>query len=578
MRIAQIFRFPIKGLPGEKIDSAAVSKGSGLEGDRRVAFGNGTIMHREDQWESCLSFTILKNNKSLQKWRVHSQPPLITMTAPVSTGAAPLRFDVNNQADMDAARAYLSKYLPPQGPIPRKLVSAPQGMFDSHLSGISIINPNTVAELSRVSGVHMDPRRYRGNLLIDGLPAYAEYGLIGKVLRIGNVRIAITKSIARCSATSVNPVSTEVDTNGPRLLATYFGHIHCGIYGTVLDSGVLETGAEIQIEDDSSGAEELVPSKVSPRFMTVLRNQDLGAGVFELLLEDPFGWIGEHYQAGMHLRVHLPGPLWRNYTITSVAGPRIGIDVRVQGEASTKIAQLNEGEQVLVSGPYGVLTSTKVLGACTAIVSAGIGITPALGLLGDASAANDSRKLRIIHVERGRASALYSRLEQMASELKSSICLNRIDTTEDRPGPAEIARHLQGCDSVVMCGPEKFTSMVFEACERAGIPASQIHREIFASPTTDLDRLFEDYPSAEVTCRDSRRSFTWSAKDGVLLEALEDQGVEPASLCRSGSCGECAVKLLRGRVSYPLEPSARVEQDQILTCMAVPAGDIELGA
>ena len=578
MRIAQIFRFPIKGLPGEEIHSATVSSGSGLEGDRRVAFGNGTITHREGEWESCLSFTILKNNKSLQKWQVQSQPPLITMTAPASTGASPLSFDVSSQADMEAAREYLSKYLPPQGPNPRKLVSAPQGMFDSRLSGISIINPTTVAELSRASGVHMDPRRYRGNLLIEGLPAFAEYGLIGKVLRIGDARIAITKSIARCSATSVNPESTEVDTNGPRLLATHFGHIHCGVYGTVLESGVLETGAEIQIEDDRSEAEKLVPSKVSPRYMTVLQNQELGAGVVELQLNDPFGWINEHYEAGMHMRVHLPGPLWRNYTITSLAGSKASIAVRVQGEASARIAQLKVGHQILVSGPYGVLTSAKVLGAHTAIVSAGIGITPALGLLGDAAVGNDSRKLRIIHVERGGASPLYSRLEQLASELKPSICMNRIDTSDGRPGPADIARLLQGYDSLVVCGPEEFTRVVFEASELAGIPASQIHRETFASPTIDLDRLFADYPSAEVTCRDSRMSFPWSAKDGALLEALEEQGVEPSSLCRAGSCGECAVKLLKGTVSYPLEPSARIEQDQILTCMAVPIGDIELEA
>ncbi len=479
---------------------------------------------------------------------------------------------------MDTARAYLSKHLPPQGPQPRKLVSAPQGMFDSRLSGISIINPNTVAELSRVSGVDMDPRRYRGNLLVEGLPAYAEYGLIGKVLRIGGTRIAITKSIARCSATSVNPDSTEVDTNGPRLLATYFGHIHCGVYGTVLESGLLETGAEIHIEDDSSEAEEFVPAKVSPRFMTVLRNQDLGAGVVELQLHDPFGWINEHYEAGMHLRLHLPDPLWRNYTITSVADQSISIAVRVQGEASAKIAQLHEGEQILASGPYGVLTSTKVLGNRTAIVSAGIGITPALGLLGDVASANDSQGLRIMHVERGGASALYSRLEQMAAELNASIGVNRIDTSNGRPEPAEIARQLHGCDSVVVCGPEEFTKLVFQACEQAGIPASQIHRETFASPTTDLEKLFENYPSAEVTCRGSQKTFTWSAKDGVLLEALEEQGIDPASLCRSGSCGECAVKLLKGKISYPLEPSARVEPDQILTCMAVPAGDVELEA
>ncbi|MGO3508831.1 MAG: MOSC domain-containing protein, partial [Glutamicibacter arilaitensis] len=75
MKIAQMFRFPIKGLPGEVVTSVDISKGKGLEGDRRVAFGNGTTELGNGEWESCLNFTILKNNKSLQKWEVHSKPP-----------------------------------------------------------------------------------------------------------------------------------------------------------------------------------------------------------------------------------------------------------------------------------------------------------------------------------------------------------------------------------------------------------------------------------------------------------------------------------------------------------------------
>lgn len=578
MKIAQMFRFPIKGLPGEVVTSVDISKGKGLEGDRRVAFGNGTTELGNGEWESCLNFTILKNNKSLQKWEVHSKPPLITMTAPATNCAQPLTFDVGNQRDLDEAGAYLSRFLPPQGPNPRKLVSAPQGMFDSRLSGVSIINPNTVAELSRVSGADMDPRRFRGNLLVEGLPAFAEYGLIGKVLRIGKARIAITKSIARCSATSVNPHTTEVDTNGPRLLATHFGHIHCGIYGTVLESGKLETGASIEIVGEATDAEDLVPVKLSPRFMTVVRKDNYDTGVAELLLQDPFKWMQKEYEPGMHLRIHLPDPLWRNYTITSVDDQGASIAVRIQGDASQKISQLNEGDQVLASGPYGVLTSAKVLGSRTAIVSAGIGITTTLGVLGDATAARSSQRLRIIHVERGRASTLYSRLEQVVDKLSTaSISMKRVDTTSVRPDAVEIARELGDSQSVVVCGPVEFTKMVFEACERAGIPTSMIHSEIFASPTTSLERLFENYPPAEVSCRDSNKKFTWSANAGVLLGALEEHGLEPASLCRSGSCGECAVKLLAGKVSYPLEPSARMEPGDVLTCMAVPAGDVELG-
>jgi ferredoxin len=61
-----------------------------------------------------------------------------------------------------------------------------------------------------------------------------------------------------------------------------------------------------------------------------------------------------------------------------------------------------------------------------------------------------------------------------------------------------------------------------------------------------------------------------------LLEALEQQGFEPHSHCRDGFCGACRCKLLKGSVSYTLEPIAFIHNGEILTCCAVPDNEIEL--
>lgn len=573
MRIGQIFRFPIKGLPGEALDVAAVQTGNGIEGDRCIAFGNGTVAHADGQWASCLSFTILKNDKSLQKWAVESQPPQIAVRAPE---ADRLVFNATTQDGRDAARTYLSKHLATQGPKPRKVVSAPQGMFDSKLSGLSIVNPNTVRELSRASGIELDPRRFRGNLLVEGLPAFAEFDLIGKILRVGQARIAITKSIARCSATSVNPETKEVDTNGPRLLATHFGHIHCGIYGTVLESGSLETGAEIVVEAGTEASATMVPIEASPRYMEVESVQDLGGSVTELRLVDPFGWMNAQDEPGAHLRVHFADPLWRNYTITGIDQQSVIIAVRAHGVVSQRLARLQSGERVLASGPYGALTAAHVLATRTALVTAGIGITPALGLLRDPKAAGAVEELNVVHVERGSESALYSRLCMAVEQLEAEATMKRFDTAEGRPSALQIAAQLRGCDSVIICGPPEFTAVAFEACQLAGISSTQIHCETFASPNADLEELIANFADARISCTASGVDFTWQSRDGLLLEALEDRGIQADYSCRAGSCGQCAVKLVDGHISYPLEPSARTAEDQILACSAVPAGDITL--
>ncbi|UUX57578.1 2Fe-2S iron-sulfur cluster-binding protein [Glutamicibacter halophytocola] len=576
MRIDQMFRFPIKGLPGEPITSAPVEVGRGILGDRSVAFSNGTVEVADGEWNSCLSFTILKNNKSLQKWSVKSEPPFITVSAPREADGDALTFDSSHVDGRRELREYLSVHLPTQGPYRRDVISTPNGMFDSQLSGISIINPNTVRQLSKAGGIDLDPRRYRGNILVEGLPAFAEFGLIGKVLRIGDARIAIIKSIERCSATSVNPETTEVDTNGPRLLATHFGHLHCGIYGTVLTSGPLDVGSGIEVEEMREEESHLVPAKRSPRFATVLSTTAHSPEIVELTLSDPFGWFSEHDEAGKYLRVHLPDPLWRNYTITSVNDGTVKIAIKVQGDVSRRLAKLQAGDELLVSGPYGTMNAPNVLRRRTALVTAGIGITPAIGLLRDPKAASLVGELRLLHVERGRPSQLSVQVRELSSLVDANAEYQRFDSSERRPTRHEIAGIVDGCDSIVICGPEGFTREVHDLCLEQGILPEKIHGETFVSPQTDLAKLFQGLPAASVRCQSSGTEFIWKPEDGVLLDSLEAEGLDAPSLCRAGSCGQCAVKLLKGSVTYPMEPSAAVPAGQILTCVSVPAENVEL--
>ncbi|UTT38319.1 2Fe-2S iron-sulfur cluster-binding protein [Glutamicibacter mishrai] len=576
MRIDQLFRFPVKGLPGESIESVPVHEDGGLLGDRSVAFSNGTVDVSDGEWSSCLSFTILKNDKSLQKWSVKSEPPMITVSAPGTPSNNSLTFDSSHPDGRIELREYLSAHLPTQGSHPRQVVSTPRGMFDSKLSGISLINPNTVKQLSNAGKIDLDPRRYRGNILLEGLPAFAEFGLIGKILRIGDVKIAITKSIERCSATSVNPETTEVDANGPRLLATHFGHLHCGIYGTVLTSGTLDVGSSIEVENMSADEKHLVPSKRSPRFATVLDAVHHRSEIVELTLSDPFNWFSDHDEAGKYLRVHFADPLWRNYTITSVANGAVKIAVRLQGAVSQRLAKLRAGDELLVSGPYGTTTAANVLLRKTAFVTAGIGITPVLGLLRDTENASLVDELHMLHVERGLPSELSDRAVQVSEPLSAKVVRHHFDSSIRRPTREEIASVVEACDSVVICGPEGFTRSVNDLCVALGIPPENIHSEMFASPQTDLSKLFKEFPATGVSCRESGTEFTWKPEDGVLLEALESAGVDAPSLCRAGTCGQCSVRLLKGSVSYPMEPSASVSAGQILTCVSVPAEPIEL--
>ena len=50
------------------------------------------------------------------------------------------------------------------------------------------------------------------------------------------------KKIVRCSATSVDPVTGEIDSDLPGDLFEQYNHMHCGLYVSIEQSGELKLG------------------------------------------------------------------------------------------------------------------------------------------------------------------------------------------------------------------------------------------------------------------------------------------------------------------------------------------------
>jgi len=68
------------------------------------------------------------------------------------------------------------------------------------------------------------------------------------------------------------------------------------------------------------------------------------------------------------------------------------------------------------------------------------------------------------------------------------------------------------------------------------------------------------------------------AWDGTstLLDCALSHGLKPRYGCRSGVCGTCACRLLKGKVSYVQTPAASTTNDTILLCSARPESDVTL--
>jgi ferredoxin len=73
-----------------------------------------------------------------------------------------------------------------------------------------------------------------------------------------------------------------------------------------------------------------------------------------------------------------------------------------------------------------------------------------------------------------------------------------------------------------------------------------------------------------------------SVEEGqTLLEAAEDVGVEIPFDCRSGICGQCKTKLLRGRVVMDVQDALTADDRKnrlVLACQARPVRDVVVDA
>ena len=133
-----------------------------------------------------------------------------------------------------------------------------------------------------------------------------------------------------------------------------------------------------------------------------------------------------------------------------------------------------------------------------------------------------------------------------------------------------------------LCGPQAMYDFCIPQLERLGIPKRKIRKEVYGPPA-DITRS----PNWPVEVK-ADQVFTVKIKDGPVIEAragqslisaLERQGVVVPSLCRSGECSMCRVKIVSGKVFEP--PGVPVRRSDRRygyshACVAYPLEDLEI--
>jgi uncharacterized protein len=246
IRIASLQRYPVKGLSPEHLPSAALTKGGYFPGDRLFAVENGPAGFDPDnpEHQPKIKFLMLMRNESLARLKTRYLDSITTLFIEEG-GREVARGDLSTREGRLSIEAFFRRYMPKELRGPPKVLSAPEGFrfTDSRRGYVSLINLASVRELENVVGAPVDPLRFRGNIHLEGLGPWEEFGLVGQVLSTrSGVRLKVTKRIERCAATNVDPATGIRDLEIPKTLMRSYGHFDCGIYAEVLTGGSVTEG------------------------------------------------------------------------------------------------------------------------------------------------------------------------------------------------------------------------------------------------------------------------------------------------------------------------------------------------
>ena len=252
--INSLTRFPVKGLSGQLLNSVSLQAGQGFPGDRQFGFArpNSGFDPLNPKPLPKAKFYMLARNASLALLNTayDDNTGKLSMSSTQSKG----EFDINTDSGKKDASRFLKSYLSlSDDETPQLYAASPHRFTDASvdsidmMNAVSIINMESVRAFSEAIGHKVDPRRFRGNIILSDLQAFEELDLVGQQISVGKVRLKIVQRTRRCPATEVNLETGERDIKTPRLLREKYGHMDMGVYAEVVEGGLIKKGDLVEL-------------------------------------------------------------------------------------------------------------------------------------------------------------------------------------------------------------------------------------------------------------------------------------------------------------------------------------------
>ena len=235
--VVRLFRYPVKGLSPEPMEAMALTRAHGIERDRSFALALGTTEFdpARPQPLAKTNFLMLARNEILARLqtRLDQDHRLIVRL----DGRIVAEGMLDDAAGRTAIEDFFTAFVGDAARGRVRVVSAPGHRFTDigapvpgFMDCVSLINLASLRALEAAMSRRLDPLRFRANIYVDGLPAWAEFDRLGTSLTVGGAECQVVRRTRRCPATNVDLATAQRDADVPKSLRDAFGHADLGVY------------------------------------------------------------------------------------------------------------------------------------------------------------------------------------------------------------------------------------------------------------------------------------------------------------------------------------------------------------
>jgi len=234
-RVRELVRYPVKSMAGVPADSVFLGW-HGLDGDRRFAFR---------RLEDAGGFPWLSASRLPELLLYHPTGLSESGGEPLPTHVrtpARARLEIGSQAlNAEVAERYGHAV---------ELMKLKHGVFDE--GTVSVISQTTIAGIGRETGLELDRRRFRANIVLEtpGDEPFLEDGWVGRTLEFGDgdarPAVSVTLRDERCVMINLDPETAMQDARIMKTVVRLNGNT-AGVYATVVRRGTIRVGDRVTL-------------------------------------------------------------------------------------------------------------------------------------------------------------------------------------------------------------------------------------------------------------------------------------------------------------------------------------------